>query len=125
MTVPVPIDKHFVLGKSGRALAFVSCKTWVGHGLYVFDVPYVVTTMVFLTLPHGPTLPTILVAFGVWSSLQGLEADMFVDFSKSRHKKEPNCTPRVRLLHLRRHRATTQVPFPGAFGGGLRGVLLS
>ena len=78
MTVPVPIDKHFVLGKSGRALAFVSCKTWVGHGLYVFDVPYVVTTMVFLTLPHGPTLRTFSVFFGVLSSVEALDADMFV-----------------------------------------------
>ena len=64
--------------KSGRALAFVTCKTRVGHGFDVFDVPCVVTTKVCLTFPHVPTLPTISVGFGVWSSVQGLEADMFV-----------------------------------------------
>ena len=44
-------------------------------------------------------------------------------FSKSRDETDPNCTPRVRLLHLRRHLVLTQGPFSGTFGGGLRGVL--
>ena len=71
-------NNHLVFGRSGRALAFVTCKTRVGHGFDMFDVPYVVPAKVVLTLPHALILPTISVGFGVWSSVQGSEADMFV-----------------------------------------------
>ena len=71
------LDKPFVVGKSGRALVFVTCDTRVEHGLDVFDVPCVVTTKIFFILPHAPTLPTISVGFGVWSNCRRAQSRHF------------------------------------------------
>ena len=50
----------------------------IGDGLGVFDVSFVVTAKVLFTLPYAPTLPTISVGFGVRSTIEGLEGDIFV-----------------------------------------------
>ena len=71
------LNKPFVVGKSGRLFNFVACDARVGHGLDMFDVPCVVTTNVLFILLHA-TLPTILVGFGVWSTVEGLELDILV-----------------------------------------------
>ena len=60
-------------------MAFVTCDTRVGDGSDVFDVPCIVTTKVFLTLPFAPTLSTISVGFDVWSTVEGLVVDISVD----------------------------------------------
>ena len=67
------------VGNSGRALTFVTCDRKVGDGLDVFDVPCVVTTKVFFTLPYAPTLPMNSFSFAVWSIIEGLEGDISGD----------------------------------------------